>query len=150
MKTVEYLIGDNVLKIIENNLYDFYKNKGDFEGTEPKREVILTTGLAGYIQLDKEIKEKAIEQGLISESINVIYEQVYTGALIDRQDNEPFHYASYTIPFLSHIQIILDPHLDARESDDTINSYIKGWRKASYSYKIVDEKMEGIIELVIK
>lgn len=135
---VEYLIGDDIVKVVENSIYNFYRGKVDFTGPNPDRTIWATTGLAGIMQFNFAIKERAIKSGLV---INVR----------DIKMNEQSEYTSYIIPFLANVKFKIEPVFDPQNVfDDKENPFINEFRISSYNYKLTDENSGDTVTIIAK
>lgn len=127
--TIEYKYGEDILDIIQETLYELYRGKIEFNGSDPKNEILLYTGIGGKLQFDKVIKEMMFKSGLI-----VIPDISFTG----------LDFTSYTIPFLATVKCCIDNTYDPK---DYKGEYISGYPLSSYNYRIVCEKTRQSIEI---
>ncbi len=123
----EYEIGDDILKIIQETLYQLYTGRIDFLGPDPKQEVYIETGLAGIIQVTTAIRKMAIRSGLVVNASDIEHIGTKEGGEL---------YTSYTIPFLANVKFTVNPKFDPIQDEGAINPYIKGFRLSSYTYNV--------------
>ena len=81
------------LDLFKSEIYNFYLGKVDFQGPDPKRQLIVQTGLGGMKLVNEAIKKEAIQSGMI---INAQEIGAITGKGMDL--NFGFAYTSYVIP----------------------------------------------------
>jgi hypothetical protein len=134
-KQVEYMIGDDIMKVIQNTIYNFYAGKVDFLGPDPKRDVDIYTGLGGMMQVNNSIKEMTINSGLVINAPEI-------GTVTNRNDNcdDIGYFSSYVIPFLANVKFRIDTSMDnvdngGQATED--NPFINGFLKSSYNYRVV-------------
>lgn len=133
METIKYTIGEDVDKIIKSAIYNSKARNVDFQGPEPKKFLVIKSGMAGVQQLNDAIMNMAVQSGLV---INASELGAISGKLVD--PNEGYTFTSYTIPFLVNVRVVMDPNMDPAVADNRSNPYIKGYRKSSYNYQIFD------------
>lgn len=133
---VEYLIGDDIIEIINKAAYNHLKpaEYSQFEVTGVK-QFELRTGMAGYQQFDKCIKTMCLTSGLVIGGSDIIPT-----------------YNSYSAPFLGTFKCILDSELDylniSIDDNRVDNPWINGWRLSSYSYKLTESNTDNIVEII--
>jgi len=139
-KRIEYKLGDNVMQIIQNALYE--TNRVDFAGPDPSKDVTVKTGIGGMSKLHKAIEEMTTKSGLVINATEI-------GAITGTSTIEKFPITSYTIPYLANVKFSVDPVYDPME-EDVNNPYIDGFRQSSYNYTIelVNEEENVSIEIV--
>ncbi len=121
------------LDMFRAELYNFYVGKVDFQGPDPKRQLIVQTGMGGMKLVNEAIKKEAIQSGMI---INAQEIGAITGKGMDL--NFGFAYTSYVIPFLANVKFVLNPAFDNLHTNDIENPLIDGFPLSSYNYIIFD------------
>lgn len=139
IKIVEYQLGDDIMKIIQNTLYDIYNGKVEFTGPDPKVNVDVKTGIAGMMGVDRAVREMIINSGLVINASEI-------SNIANHSNEENVSYTSYIIPFLANVRFIIDPVMDPMKASDEINPYINGFRTSSYSYVV--EQKDQVYEIV--
>ena len=124
------------LELFRAELYNFYAGRVEFEGPDPKRQIIVQTGMAGMRLINEAIKREAANSGLVIQAAadNGI------GAITNKGMNLGFGFAytSYVIPFLANVQFVLNPAFDNVHNNDVENPMIDGFPLSSYSFIIFD------------
>ena len=121
------------LDLFKSEIYNFYLGKVEFQGPDPKRQLIVQTGLGGMKLVNEAIKKEAIQSGMI---INAQEIGAITGKGMDL--NFGFAYTSYVIPFLANVKFVLNPAFDNLHTNDIENPLIDGFPLSSYNYIIFD------------
>jgi hypothetical protein len=121
------------LEMFRAELYNFYVGKVDFQGPDPKRQLIVQTGLGGMKLVNEAIKKEAVNSGLV---INASEVGAITGKGMDL--NFGFAYTSYVIPFLANVKFVLNPAFDNLHTNDIENPLIDGHPLSSYNFIIFD------------
>lgn len=136
---IEYLIGDDIVKVVENSIYNFYRGKVDFTGPDPDREIYATTGLGGMLQFNSAVKAEAIKSGLVINAMNI-------------KMNEQKEYTSYIIPFLANVKFKVDVAFDSlpHQTTDKSNPFMNGFKMSSYNYKLTDENSGDTVTIIAK
>ena len=126
------------LDLFRSEIYNFYNGKVEFEGPDPKRSLIVQTGMGGMKQVNEAILKLAVNSGLV---INAAQIGAITGSGMDL--NFGFAYTSYTIPFLANVKFVLNPAFDNVHTNDIENPIIDGFPLSSYSYIVFDVTDSG-------
>lgn len=132
-----YNKGQFSLELFRAELFNFYNGKVEFKGPDPKRQLIVQTGMGGMKMVNEAIKREAISAGLVinagngGNGIGAI-----TGQGMDL--NFGFAFTSYTIPFLANVKFVLNPAFDNVHTNDIENPMIDGYPLSSYNYIIFD------------
>jgi hypothetical protein len=121
------------LDLFRSELYNFYAGKVDFQGPDPKRQLIVQTGMAGMRMVNEAIKREAMSSGLLIQAADI---GAITGKGMDL--NFGFAYTSYVIPFLANVKFVLNPAFDNLHTNDIENPIIDGFPLSSYSFIIFD------------
>jgi len=121
------------LDLFKAEIYNFYAGKVEFQGPDPKRSLIVQTGIGGMKLVNEAIKTEAVNSGLV---INAAQVGAITGQGMDL--NYGFAYTSYVIPFLANVKFILNPAFDNLHTNDIENPIINGRPLSSYSFVIFD------------
>jgi hypothetical protein len=124
------------LDMFKNELYNFYAGKVEFEGPDPKRELVVQTGIGGMQLVNAAISATAgasLGSGMVAnaEAIGAI-----TGKGMDL--GYGFAYTSFVIPFLANVKFVLNPAFDNLHTNDIENPLIDGRPLSSYSFIIFD------------
>lgn len=140
---VEYIIGDNILDIINKAAYE-HCSRADiqFGGASPDKQFELYTGMAGYHQFDKAINDMCLTSGLVIKASDI-------GIINGKEVANGF--SIYTAPFLGTFKCLLDTTLDHLEeigADLPDNPIINGWRTSSYSYRLNDMTTGDTIDII--
>jgi hypothetical protein len=121
------------LDLFRSELYNFYAGKVDFQGPDPKRQLIVQTGMGGMRMVNEAIKREAMSSGLLIQAADI---GAITGQGMDL--NFGFAYTSYVIPFLANVKFVLNPAFDNLHTNDIENPIIDGFPLSSYSFIIFD------------
>ena len=130
------------LKMFRNELYNFYAGKVEFDGPDPKRELVVQTGIGGMQLVNEAIRAEAAGSaagaGAVTNLDNI-------GAITGKGMNLGYGYAytSYIIPFLANVKFVLNPAFDNLHTNDIENPLIDGRPLSSYSFIIFDVTDEG-------
>ena len=121
------------LDLFKSELYNYFAGKVEFKGPDPKREIVVQTGLAGMRLVNEAIKREAVQSGLIINASEV-------GAITNKGMDLHFGYAytSYVIPFLANVKFVINPAFDNYNTNDIENPIIDGYPLSSYSFIIFD------------
>lgn len=143
-----YNIGTWNMGILQSELYNYYNGRVDFTGPDPKREVIVQTGIAGMQQVNTAIQQMATNSGMVINASEVgAVGNASGGNSIPAKNGMDlrfgFAYTSYVIPFLANVKFIVNPALDPVEANDIENPMINGFRLSSYCYIIWDITENG-------
>lgn len=132
-----YNKGQFSLELFRAEIFNFYNGKVEFKGPDPKRQLIVQTGMGGMKLVNEAIKKEAIAAGLVinaGPSGNGI--GAITGQGMDL--NFGFAFTSYTIPFLANVKFVLNPAFDNVHTNDIENPMIDGYPLSSYNFIIFD------------
>jgi hypothetical protein len=121
------------LDLFRSEIYNFYAGKVDFQGPDPKRQLIVQTGMGGMRMVNEAIKREAVNSGLLIQAADI---GAITGKGMDL--NFGFAYTSYVIPFLANVKFVLNPAFDNLHTNDIENPIIDGFPLSSYSFIIFD------------
>ena len=121
------------LDLFRSEIYNFYAGKVDFQGPDPKRQIIVQTGMGGMRMINEAIKVEAINSGLV---INASDIGAITGKGMDL--NFGFAYTQYVIPFLANMKFVLNPAFDNLNTSNIENPIIDGFPLSSYSFIVFD------------
>jgi hypothetical protein len=128
-----YNKGGFSLDLFKSEIFNFYAGKVDFQGPDPKRKLVVQTGLGGMRLVNESIKKEALNAGLIVNASDI-------GAIRGTGMNLDFGFAftQYTIPFLANVQFVLNPAFDNYHTNDIENPIIDGFPLSSYNFIIFD------------
>lgn len=127
------------LDMFKNELYNFYVGKVDFDGPDPKRQLVVQTGIGGMQLVNAAIAAEANgANGMTTNADNI---GAITGKGMDLGFG--FAYTSYIIPFLANVKFVLNPAFDNLHTNDIENPLIDGRPLSSYSFIIFDVTDEG-------
>jgi len=121
------------LDLFKSEIFNFFNGKVEFQGPDPKRQLIVQTGLGGMKLVNEAIKKEAINSGLV---INASEIGAITGKGMDL--NFGFAYTQYVIPFLANVKFVLNPAFDNIHTNDIENPIIDGFPLSSYNFIIFD------------
>ena len=121
------------LDLFKSEIFNFFNGKVEFQGPDPKRELVVQTGLGGMKLVNEAIKKEAINSGLV---INASEVGAITGKGMDL--NFGFAYTQYVIPFLANVKFVLNPAFDNIHTNDIENPIIDGFPLSSYNFIIFD------------
>jgi hypothetical protein len=121
------------LDLFRSEIYNFYAGKVDFQGPDPKRQLVVQTGMGGMRMVNSAISREAMASGLLIQAADI---GAITGKGMDL--NFGFAYTSYVIPFLANVKFVLNPAFDNLHTNDIENPIIDGFPLSSYSFIIFD------------
>lgn len=121
------------LDLFKSEIFNFFNGKVEFQGPDPRRELVVQTGLGGMKLINEAIKKEAINSGLV---INASEVGAITGKGMDL--NFGFAYTQYVIPFLANVKFVLNPAFDNIHTNDIENPIIDGFPLSSYNFIIFD------------
>ena len=131
-----YNKGGFSLDLFRTEIFNFYNGKVDFKGPDPKRQIIVQTGMAGMKMVSAAIQREAFGTGL---TVNMDQSGVNAISGKNAMDlNFGFAFTSYTIPFLANVKFVLNPAFDSLHTNDRENPIIDGYPLSSYSFIIFD------------
>jgi len=140
-----YNKGNFSLDMFKNELYNFYQGKVEFEGPDPKRELIVQTGIGGMKLINQAIKDDvSIINGAGNTSpwvINADNVGAVSGQGMDM--GYGWSFTSFIIPFLANVKFVLNPAFDNLHTNDVENPLVDGRPLSSYSFIIFDVTDEG-------
>ena len=128
-----YNKGSFNLELFKSEIFNFFNGKVEFKGPDPKRQLIVQTGMGGMKLVNEAIKREAINSGLV---INASEVGAITGKGMDL--NFGFAYTQYVIPFLANVKFVLNPAFDNVHTNDIENPIIDGFPLSSYNFIIFD------------
>jgi len=128
-----YNKGSFNLDLFKSEVFNFFNGKVEFQGPDPKRQLVVQTGLGGMKLVNEAIKKEAINSGLV---INASEIGAITGRGMDL--NFGFAYTQYVIPFLANVKFVLNPAFDNIHTNDIENPIIDGFPLSSYNFIIFD------------
>jgi len=144
-----YQIGTFNMGIIESEIYNYYNGRVDFVGPDPKREVIIQTGIAGMKQVNYAIKTMAANSGMVINAAEVGAINNGSGSknsipMINGMDlSFGYAYTQYVINFLANVKFVINPALDPVLANEIENPKINGYRLSSYCYIAWDVTANG-------
>jgi len=121
------------LELFKSEIFNFFNGKVEFDGPDPKRKLVVQTGMAGMKMVNESIAKEAVQSGLVINGSDI---GAITGKGMDLDFG--FAYTSYTIPFLANVQFVLNPAFDNLHTNDIENPLIDGYPLSSYSFVIFD------------
>ena len=121
------------LELFRSELYNFYAGRVEFQGPDPKRQLIVQTGIGGMRMVNEAIKREAA-----SSNLSILAADI--GAITNKGMDLGFGFAytSYIIPFLANVKFVLNPAFDNIHTNDIENPIIDGNPLSSYSFIIFD------------
>ena len=126
------------LDMFKTELYNFYQGKVEFKGPDPKRKLVVQTGIGGMQLINKAISNEVFGSGLVQNASDI---GAVSGTAMDLDYG--FAYTSFTIPFLANVKFVLNPAFDNLHTNDIENPLIDGRPLSSYSFVIFDVTDEG-------
>jgi len=124
------------LDMFQTELNNFYQGKVEFDGPDPKRTIIVQTGMAGMRLINEAIKKEALGTGL---SVNLDKSGLNGISGTNAMDlHYGFSFTSYTIPFLANVKFVLNPSFDNVHTNDIENPIIDGYPLSSYTFMVFD------------
>lgn len=126
------------LDMFKAELYNFYQGRVELQGPDPKRQIIVQTGLGGMKLVNEAIKAEANASGLLVRATDI---GAVSGSNMDL--NFGFAYTSYVIPFLANVKFVLNPAFDNLHTNDIENPLIDGHPLSSYSFVVFDITENG-------
>ncbi len=130
------------LDMFKNELYNFYAGKVEFDGPDPKRQLIVQTGIGGMqlvnAAISAEVNGVSGNNGMVTNLDNI---GAITGKGMDL--GYGFAYTSFVIPFLANVKFVLNPAFDNLHTNDIENPLVDGRPLSSYSFIIFDVTDEG-------
>ena len=127
------------LDMFKNELYNFYQGKVELEGPDPKRSLVVQTGIGGMKMINKAIAAEANgANGMVTNADNI---GAITGSGMDLGFG--YAYTSFVIPFLANVKFVLNPAFDSLHTNDIENPLVDGRPLSSYSFIIFDVTEEG-------
>lgn len=135
----EYKKEEDVINIVRETMIELYTKESQFREADPNKMVTIETGLGGFMNIDKALKEQIINSGLVitASKSNMDTHEIGMGKIM------------YTIPHITKVLFRLTPLMDPVGEPTDENPYIDGFRKSSYSYIIKNEDNKVIAELTI-
>jgi hypothetical protein len=124
------------LDLFRSELYNFYQGRVEFQGPDPKRQLIVQTGMGGMKLINKAIKEEAFGTGLTVNMDQSGVNAISGGNAMDL--NFGFAFTSYTIPFLANVKFVLNPAFDNIHTNDIENPIVDGHPLSSYNFIVFD------------
>ena len=124
------------LELFRAELYNFYAGRVEFQGPDPKRQLIVQTGMGGMRLVNEAIKKEAVNSGLVIQAASNSGIGAISGSAMDM--NFGFAFTSYVIPFLANVKFVLNPAFDNLHTNDIENPIIDGNPLSSYSFVIFD------------
>jgi len=124
------------LELFRAELYNFYAGRVEFQGPDPKRQLIVQTGMGGMRLVNEAIKREAANSGLVIQAAQNNGIGAISGQGMDLGFG--FAYTSYIIPFLANVKFVLNPAFDNLHTNDIENPIIDGNPLSSYSFVIFD------------
>jgi len=121
------------LELFRSELYNFYAGRVEFQGPDPKRQLVVQTGIGGMRMVNEAIKREAA-----SSNLSILAADI--GAITNKGMDLGFGFAytSYVIPFLANVKFVLNPAFDNIHTNDIENPIIDGNPLSSYSFIIFD------------
>lgn len=125
------------LELFRSEIYNFFNGRVEFEGPDPKRQIIVQTGMGGMQLVNEAIAALVSNSGLVIQGAK----NAGIGAVQGTNAMNlhfGFSYTSYTIPFLANVQFVINPAFDNVHQNDIENPKIDGFPLSSYNFIIFD------------
>ena len=134
------------LDMFKSELYNFYQGKVELDGPDPKRSLVVQTGIGGMQLINRAIKDDVsmINNGTGGGNpfvINADNVGAVTGSGMNM--GYGFSFTSFVIPFLANVQFVLNPAFDNLHTNDIENPLVDGRPLSSYSFIIFDITDQG-------
>jgi hypothetical protein len=131
------------LELFRGEIYNFYAGRVEFKGPDPKRNLIVQTGIGGMRLINQAIFAETNSAGFTNGRVNLGPDGIgaISGTAMDM--NFGFAFTSYTIPFLANVKFVLNPAFDNIHTNDIENPIIDGNPLSSYSFIIFDVTDSG-------
>lgn len=129
------------LELFRSEIYNFFAGRVEFQGPDPKRELIVQTGMGGMRMVNEAIKREAVNSGLLIQAASDSGIGAISGKGMDLKYG--FAFTSYVIPFLANVKFVLNPAFDNINTNDIENPIIDGNPLSSYSFIIFDVTDSG-------
>jgi len=124
------------LDLFRSEIMNFYQGRVEFEGPDPKRQLIVQTGMGGMKLINRAIQAEAFGTGL---TVNLDKSGLNGISGNNAMDlNFGFAFTSYTIPFLANVKFVLNPAFDNLNTNDIENPVIDGHPLSSYNFVVFD------------
>jgi hypothetical protein len=136
-----YNKGSFSLDMFKNELYNFYQGKVELDGPDPKRTIIVQTGIGGMQMVNRAISADVSNSLGSNYVINADDNGIVTGSGMDL--GYGFAFTSFVIPFLANCKFVLNPAFDNLHTNDIENPLVDGRPLSSYSFIIFDITDEG-------
>ena len=121
------------LELFRTELFNFFNGKENFTGPDPKRDIVVQTGVAGMKLVNTAISKEAMSSGLI---LNAKELGAVTRTGMDLRFG--YSFTGFTIPFIANVQFVVNPAFDNVHDNDIDNPFIDGYRLSSHSFIIFD------------
>lgn len=133
------------LEMFRTEIFTFFNGKENFTGPDPKRKIVIQTGMGGMKMINAAIAKEAMSSGLILNATEL-------GAVTRKRMDLHYGYSftGFTIPFIADLEFVVNPAFDNVHDNDIDNPIIDGFRLSSYSFivfDITDMKEDNIILL---
>jgi hypothetical protein len=134
---VVYTLESFNFSMFENEIFNFFNGKVNFDGPDSSRTLMIQTGKAGMKLINNAIQKEVAGAGMILNATDV-------GALTgDRMNLEwGVSYSKLKIPFLANLEFVYNPAFDSVNNNDIENPLIEGYPSSSYSFVIFDYNYE--------
>lgn len=128
-----YNKGSFTLDLFKSEIFNFFNGRVDFTGPDPKRKLVVQTGMGGMRLVSEAIKREAVASGLV---INASDIGAISGKSMDL--NFGYSFTQFVIPFLANMQFVVNPAFDNIHTSDIENPIIDGFPLSSYNFIIFD------------
>lgn len=132
------------LDLFRTELFNFFNGKENFVGPDPKRDIVVQTGMGGMKLVNDAIAKYAMSSGLILNAKEL-------GAIQKSGMDLRFGYSftGFTIPFIANVQFVINPAFDNVHDNDIDNPIVDGYRLSSYSFIIFDVTEMGNDNIIL-
>jgi len=124
------------LDLFRSELYNFFAGRVEFDGPDPKRKLLVQTGIGGMRLVNEAIKNEAGNAGLVIQAATDNGIGAVTGKGMDLGFG--YAYTRIIIPFLAELVFKINPAFDNIHTNDIENPIIDGNPLSSYSFIIFD------------
>ena len=124
------------MDIFRSEIYNFFNGRVEFKGPDPKRNIVVQTGMGGMRMINEAILKEAINTGLVIQAAS----DAGIGAIRNQGMDLDFGFAftSYVIPFLANVKFVINPAFDNVQTNNIENPIIDGFPLSSYSFIVFD------------
>jgi hypothetical protein len=130
---VVYTRDSFTFSMFENEIFNFFNGKVDFDGPDSSRRLMVQTGKAGMKLIHNAIEAMVAASGMLLNATDV-------GALSgNRMDLEwGYSFTKLKIPFLANLEFVYNAAFDSVNNNPIENPNVEGYPLSSYSFIVFD------------